>query len=68
VQPRTLNVTLLCHEEGVSASCPDLPGCHSQGEDVASALRNIGEAITDYLDLYAQPKPTKPRREAVAAR
>lgn len=30
---------------GYVASCPALPGCHTQGETIAEARRNIREAI-----------------------
>jgi predicted RNase H-like HicB family nuclease len=46
------HVTLLEHSEGVSVSCPELPGCHSQGATVAEALENIRDAIQGYLELY----------------
>jgi predicted RNase H-like HicB family nuclease len=36
-------------EEGVSAQCPALPGCWSQGEDESEALENIADAIREYL-------------------
>jgi predicted RNase H-like HicB family nuclease len=49
-------VTLLQHEEGVSVSCPELPGCHSQGATVEEAMENIRDAIADYLDLYGEPQ------------
>jgi predicted RNase H-like HicB family nuclease len=52
---RTYYVTLLRHEEGVSVSCPELPGCHSQGATVEEAMENIRDAIEGYLDLYGQP-------------
>ena len=50
------HVTLLEHSEGVSVSCPELPGCHSQGATVAEALENIRAAIQGYLELYGQPE------------
>lgn len=31
------------------ASCPTLPGCHSQGRTREEALKNIHEAIRGYL-------------------
>ena len=36
-------------EEGYSVSCPGLPGCWSQGETEEQALKNIGDAIQEYL-------------------
>ena len=52
---RKFHVTLLEHDEGVSVSCPELPGCHSQGANVDDALANIGDAIREYLDVYGEP-------------
>jgi predicted RNase H-like HicB family nuclease len=51
---KKLHVTLLEHEEGVSVSCPELPGCHSQGATVAEAMENIRDAIEGYLELYGE--------------
>ncbi|HKZ63307.1 MAG TPA: type II toxin-antitoxin system HicB family antitoxin [Thermoplasmata archaeon] len=36
---------------GYVASCPALPGCHSQGETIAEARRNIRDAIRLCLDV-----------------
>jgi len=36
-------------EEGFSVSVPGLPGCWSQGESEEEALRNIQDAIKEYL-------------------
>ncbi len=36
-------------DEGYAISCPGLPGCWSQGETEDEAIRNIQEAIHDYL-------------------
>ena len=52
---RKFHVTLLAHDEGVSVSCPELPGCHSQGANVDEALENIQDAIQGYVELYGQP-------------
>ena len=40
-------VKLTKSEEGVSVSCPGLPGCWSQGATEEEALENIQDAITD---------------------
>ena len=48
-------MTLLEHDEGVSVSCPELPGCHSQGATIAEAMENIHDAIEGYLELYGEP-------------
>ena len=52
---KKFHVTLLEHDEGVSVSCQELPGCHSQGATVAEAMENIHDAIEGYLELYGQP-------------
>lgn len=43
-------VSLEQDEEGfIIASCPQLPGCHSQGRSREEAVRNIEEAIKGYV-------------------
>ena len=42
-------ITLIEHEEGVSVSCPALPGCHSQGSTRDEAVENIKDAIREWL-------------------
>jgi len=44
-------VVLEHSEEGVAASVPGLPGCHSQGATEVEALENITEAIREYLEV-----------------
>jgi predicted RNase H-like HicB family nuclease len=46
-------VVLVSSEEGVSVSCPGLPGCWSQGETEGEALENIKDAIQEYLAAIA---------------
>ena len=53
---RKFHVTLLEHDEGVSISCSELPGCHSQGTNVNEALANIEDAIREYLEVYGEPE------------
>jgi predicted RNase H-like HicB family nuclease len=52
---RKFHVTLLSHDEGVSVSCPELPGCHSQGETIDEALAHIQDAIQGYVELCGEP-------------
>ena len=42
-------IALRATEEGFSVSVPGLPGCWSQGATEEEALRNIQDAIIDYL-------------------
>lgn len=45
-----LVVTFEMDEDGwIVASCPSLPGCHSQGRTKKEASENIQEAIRGYL-------------------
>ncbi|MGH9777840.1 MAG: type II toxin-antitoxin system HicB family antitoxin [Candidatus Acidiferrales bacterium] len=47
---------------GYVASCPALPGCHSQGETRDEALANIREAIQGYIESlkkHNQPIPSE---------
>ena len=36
--------------DGYFAYCPDLPGCHSQGDSFEEAVANIREAAELYLE------------------
>jgi predicted RNase H-like HicB family nuclease len=47
-------VTLFQSDEGWAVSCPDLPGCHSQGATREEALANIKEAIRLWLEVEAE--------------
>ena len=44
-------VKLTKSEEGVAVSCPELPGCWSQGKPEEEALENIQDAIADDLTV-----------------
>jgi predicted RNase H-like HicB family nuclease len=47
-------IQLFESDEGWSVSCPDLQGCHSQGETREEALANIREAIKLWLEVEAE--------------
>ena len=52
-------------EGGYIVSCPQLPGCVTQGESVEEALAMIRDAIQGYiasLQKHGETCPTKPRR------
>ncbi len=43
-------ITLEQDEDGfIIASCPALPGCHSQGKTREEAIANVEEAIRGYI-------------------
>jgi len=46
-------------KDGVFAYCPELKGCHTQGDSVEAALANLREAAELYLDTL---KPAELRR------
>ncbi len=50
----TYKVALYLTEEGFSVSVPGLPGCWSQGVTEEEALRNIEDAIRDYLAVTSE--------------
>jgi predicted RNase H-like HicB family nuclease len=37
-------------EDGYYGYCPELPGCHTQGESLEEVIKNIKEAIELYLE------------------
>lgn len=47
-------VTLLETDEGWTVSCPELPGCHSEGATREEAVANIREAIRDWLEVATE--------------
>jgi predicted RNase H-like HicB family nuclease len=47
-------IRLIQSEEGWAVSCPDLPGCHSQGATREEAIENIKTAIREWLAVEAE--------------
>jgi predicted RNase H-like HicB family nuclease len=63
--PYGYTVRLAAGEDGyVIASCPQLRGCHAQGETVDSALSNIEDAVIGYLALLEEEHATIPPADA----
>lgn len=49
-----VNVIFSKDENGYYVFCPDLPGCHSQGDNFEEAKENIKEAIDLYLETMSK--------------
>jgi predicted RNase H-like HicB family nuclease len=47
-------LTFIRSVEGWAASCPSLPGCHTQGETRAEALTNLRTAIRLWLEVQGE--------------
>ena len=45
-----VNVVFMEDEHGYYVYCPELPGCHSQGDTFEEAKTNIREALNLYLE------------------
>ncbi len=52
-------------EDGVFAYCPELKGCHTQGETVDDALTNLREAAGLYLETLKPAELRKLTRKTV---
>ena len=46
-------------DEGWAVNCPDLHGCHSQGDSREEALYNIADAIRLWLEVEAEENGIK---------
>jgi predicted RNase H-like HicB family nuclease len=62
----TYKVKMIESWEGFSVSCPELPGCHTQGDDEGEALDNIRDAIKDYVEVSEDTKHRKAQLTEVA--
>jgi predicted RNase H-like HicB family nuclease len=49
-----VNVVFIKDGNGYYAHCPELPGCHSQGESYEEARENIKEALELYLETMSK--------------
>ena len=61
-------VTTEIDEDGfIVASCPSLPGCHTQGRTLEEALENIKDAIEIYVE-YTDEQAAKVNGSSVERR
>ncbi|HEX30398.1 TPA: type II toxin-antitoxin system HicB family antitoxin [Candidatus Poribacteria bacterium] len=52
--PYKVTVVIERDEHGYYAFCPELEGCHSQGDSLEEVLDNIKEAIELYLETLSE--------------
>ena len=52
---------------GYYAFCPELEGCHSQGDTLEEVLTNIGEAIKLYLETMSEEEIVLHRRGKIVS-
>jgi len=43
------------------ASVPELPGCHTQGDTLTEAMKNVKEAITLYVETLTEQEKKPPK-------
>lgn len=49
-----VSVVVEWDENGYYAYCPELEGCHTQGDTLEEAMYNIKEAVDLYLETLSQ--------------
>lgn len=55
-------------KHGYFAHCPELPGCHTQGDTFDEVVKNIKEAIELYLETLTEDELEELRgRELITA-
>ncbi len=54
-----LNVVIEKDRDGYYASCPELPGCQTQGDTFEEVMANIQEAA----ELYLETLPVREQRK-----
>jgi predicted RNase H-like HicB family nuclease len=52
MQEKEMKVTIIIEKDefGYYAYCPELEGCHTQGDSLDEVLKNIKEAVELYLE------------------
>jgi len=49
-----VNIIIEKDKYGYYAYCPEMKGCHSQGDSLEQTLENIKEAVELYLETLSQ--------------
>lgn len=68
IQKRILSFTVIYEEDsegGYVVSVPSLPGCHTQGETIEEAEKNIQEAIELYLESLQEDNEPIPQERRI---
>jgi len=62
---KKLNIIIEIDEDGYYVYCPELEGCHSQGDTYEEALDNIKEAIELYLETLSSSERNSLRTKEI---
>jgi len=54
-------------KDGVFAYCPELKGCHTQGDTVEEALANLREAAELYVETMKPSELRRPNSKTILA-
>ena len=56
---RRINIIIEKDDHGYYAYCPELEGCHSQGDTFDETIANIKEAIELYIETLSDEEKKK---------
>ena len=60
-----LNILIEKDDDGYFAYCPELPGCHSQGDTFEKVMVNIREAAELYLETLPRSEQRNLARKQI---
>ena len=60
-----LNILIEKDDDGYFANCPELPGCHSQGDTFEKVMVNIREAAELYLETLPRSEQRNLARKQI---
>ena len=60
-----LNILIEKDDDGYFAYCPELPGCHSQGDTFEKVMANIREAAELYLETLPRSEQRNLARKQI---